>query len=263
MTKKKTMNEKNVSPVDFLADYAATILRCGATTVRTEKNVQRIACAYGYHAEINIYPRHVDVAVTNIENGRNTTRSRAIPDWGINFSTITALSRLSWRCHDRHPKQEIIMRQYQRIVNKRRISSPAVTSLTALANASFCRLFGGDCTSMAIVLVATACGFYLKGNLCSKWKMDARVSIFMAGCVSAILSCAGYVFDIGETPDVALATSVLYLVPGIHYLNAASDLINRHYICAICRFIHAGIMTICLSTGLYAAMTIMRIGITQ
>ena len=45
----------------FLCDYATTLLESGATTVRIEKNVWRMAESYGFEAEVNIYPRHVDV----------------------------------------------------------------------------------------------------------------------------------------------------------------------------------------------------------
>lgn len=257
------MNKNMEFPGKFLANYAATLLKCGATTVRIEKNVCRIAEAYGLKAEVSIYPRHVEVILINSDNGSNITESEAICEWGVNYLIVAALSKLSWNCHDRHPDPKAIIRQYRSIIRPRIIQPYAVNMLTASANASFCRLFEGDNISMAIVFVATACGFYVKTALREKWHIDARVNIFIAGCVSAILSCSGYVFKWGTTPDVALATSVLYLVPGIHYLNAASDIINSHYICAVCRFIHAGIITICLSAGLYAAMMLMNIGLMQ
>ena len=38
----------------------------------------------------------------------------------------------------------------------------------------------------------------------------------------------GFLFHIGSTPDVAIATSVLYLVPGIVFLNAFNDMIDGH-----------------------------------
>lgn len=263
MTRKMTMSENMEFPTEFLAEYAATLLKSGATTVRTEKNVCRIAGAYGLEAEVNIYPRHVEVVLRNGDNGKTVVRSKAICDWGINYSTVTALSKLSWNCHDRHPVTEAITRQYRRVIHSKNIPPYGVNILTSLANAAFCRLFGGDGISMAIVFAATACGFYVKTALHEKWHIDTRAAVFIAGFVSAILSCSGYVFNLGTTPDVALATAVLYLVPGIHYLNAASDMINRHYICAVSRFIHAGVITICLSAGLYVAMMLMNIGMIQ
>ncbi|MCM1079543.1 MAG: threonine/serine exporter family protein [Bacteroidales bacterium] len=241
----------------FLCDYATTLLECGAATVRIEKNVGRMAEAYGCNAEVHIYPRHIDVVLSNVHEGRTAIRSKAIKGSGINFSTVSALSKLSWNCLDRHMPLDIAERQYRCITETARIPLPAVTLLTALANASFCRLFDGDRTAMAVVFTATACGFYMKETLCRKFSIDIRIATIIAGCVSAIMSCSCYVFNIGTTPDIALATSVLYLIPGIPYLNAVSDLINGHHICAMSRLIHAVTMTVCLSAGLYIGLTLM------
>ena len=46
------MNKNMEFPGKFLANYAATLLKCGATSVRIEKNVCRIAEAYGLKAEV-------------------------------------------------------------------------------------------------------------------------------------------------------------------------------------------------------------------
>lgn len=254
-----TMNKPGQPVEAFLCDYATTLLECGATTVRIEKNVGRIAEAYGCRAEVVIFPKHVEVVERSVSTEERSIFVKTISHGGIKYSTISDLSKLSWNCVDRMLPLETARGEYQRICQVKRLPSALVTLLTSLANASFCRLFEGDLPSMGIVFVATLCGFYLKNILCSKYHFDLRAAIIVAGCVSAILSCAGYVFGWGETPDVALATSVLYLVPGIPYLNSVSDLINGHYLCATSRFIHAATLTVCLSVGLYIGLLLMHV----
>lgn len=252
-------NERHAGKLGkFLCSYATTLLECGATTVRIEKNVERMAKAYGSNAEISIYPRHVEVVLMDDDNGRTSLCSKAISGSHINFSTVTALSKLSWNCLDRHTPLTVAMRQYRRIVSTERIPPYAVTLLAAIANASFCRLFEGDWQAMAVVFAATACGFHLKETMCRRFHVDIRLATILAGCVSAILSCSCYVFNFSNTPDTALATSVLYLIPGIPYLNAVSDLINGHHICAMSRLIHAVTITVCLSAGLYLGIALIK-----
>lgn len=242
----------------FLADYATTLLECGATTVRIEKNALRIAEAYGCHTEINIYPRHVEVVLIDDATGNRGIMSKVIQHSANNYNTITELSKLSWNCFDRRISFEEAKVRYKEIVNKERIPFWIVTLLTSAANASFCRLFGGDPAAMLVVFIATAAGFYAKNQLIKQWHVDARLAIIICSCISAVLSCSAYVFSMSQTPDVALATSVLYLVPGIPYLNAISDLINGHYICATSRLISSGIITICLAVGLYIGLLVMH-----
>ena len=253
------MNKPNQPLGAFLCDYATTLLECGATTVRIEKNVGRMAEAFGSRAEVSIFPKHIELVECDAVTGERSFFSKTIGHGGINYATISALSKLSWNSVDRHLPLATVRDEYQRICQEKRLPLWLVTLLTSFANASFCRLFEGDLPSMSIVFVATLCGFYLKNALCKKYHFDVRAAIIVAGCVSAILSCAGYVFGWGKTPDVALATSVLYLVPGIPYLNSVSDLINDHYLCATSRFIHAATLTVCLSVGLYIGLLLMHV----
>lgn len=242
----------------FLINYATTLLECGATTIRIEKNVMRIAEAYGCHTEISIYPRHVEVVLVDDKNGDSTMMSKMITANNINYYSISALSQLSWMCYDKRITFDEARERYKKIISTPRLPFAVVTILTAAANASFCRLFGGDPMAMAIVLIATACGFYAKKQLVKQWHVDMRFAIIISSCLSSIMSCSGYVFSITGTPDVALATSVLYLVPGIPYLNSISDLINGHYICAMSRAVVSCVITICLAVGLYIGLLLMN-----
>ena len=254
------MDSDNKKFSKFLTDYATTLLECGATTVRIEKNVLRIAEAYGYKSEINIYPLHVEVWLKRLADKDNEliAMNKKIQKSAINFNTVSELSRLSWQCYDLHLDLDEAIRRYEDVLSTPRIPFWVVAVLTSLANASFCRLFGGDFMSMLIVVIATVAGFYSKDVRISRYKIDFRLAIIVCSCISAILSCSGHVFGLGDTPDIALATSVLYLVPGIPYLNSVSDFINGHYISAISRLIQSCIITVCLAVGLYIGLLLMN-----
>lgn len=47
---------------------------------------------------------------------------------------------------------------------------------------------------------------------------------------------------------------MLYLIPGVPYINSVSDLLACHYLCAFSRFVDALVLTACLSVGLCAGM---------
>lgn len=131
--------------------------------------------------------------------------------------------------------------------------------LAAFANASFCRLFGGDFMAMLVVWIATLAGYFLKILLLGRG-VDVRVMAIVCAFVSAVLGTTDQLFGLGSTPDIALGTSVLYLVPGIPFINSFSDLLYRHYLCCFSRFMDAVVLTCCLSLGLCAAMLLMNVG---
>lgn len=233
--------------IEFLSNYAAVLLSSGATTLRAKKNINRMAEHYGVKVSITIMPRHVEMMLTN----RKETEIRIV-DWhmGINFFAITELSRLSWRVVEEKLDINTAMQMLDRIKSSKKLSIVSVILMTGLANASFCRLFEGDYWAMLFVFVATVCGFCLKYKLVNGRGIDLRIATICAACVSAVISSGSFIYDLGRTPDIAIATSVLYLVPGVPYINAFSDFIGGHYICALSRLISALEITLCLGIGL-------------
>ena len=108
---------------------------------------------------------------------------------------------------------------------------------------------------MLIVFLTTLAGYRLKQIMLEDGR-DIRLTFFCASLFSAALSAGGQIFGIGATPGIALATSVLYLIPGVPYINSVSDMLYRHYLCGFGRFMDAAVLTVCLSAGLCAGMLI-------
>lgn len=243
----------------FLCEYAVCLLGSGATCIRLVKNVTRMAEAFGKRVELTIMPRHIHMTVSDTSAQDVFTYILAVKPAPISFNLNTRLSRLSWKVAD----ERISLREAQqmfRSIESSDSENPWLTLLLAsLANASFCGIFGGDAIAMAIVFVATAAGFNLKQILASK-KVDVRVIFFVCAFVSSVIGAADFLFPYGGTPAIAVGTSVLYLVPGIPFLNSFSDLLYRHYICAFSRFLDATVLMGCLSLGLCLGMRLMHVG---
>ncbi len=235
-------------PAAFVADYAAWMWGCGATCIRTQKNVSRMAAALGLDARLNIMPMHVQLAVSQ-PDGTERVYERPMRCHGINFDLNSRLSRLSWAVADGRMSPEGARHEFDRCIHLPHTKAVRVLLLASLANASFCRLFGGDVASMLIVFVATLAGFRLKQVMLADGR-DMRLAVLLAAFFSAAIGAAGHIFGIGATPEIALGTSVLYLIPGVPYINAASDMIDRHYLCAFSRLMDAFVITACITVGL-------------
>lgn len=243
----------------FLTEYAVSLLGCGATCMRIEKNIDRMAASFGKKVEITIMPRHVHMTVWHPGADDIYTFISSVKPAPISFTLNTRLSELSWNVADnRLPLHEAENLLHKIIASD--TENPWLTLLLAsLANASFCGIFGGDWIAMAIVFVATVAGFNLKQTLLSR-HVDVRVVFFICAFVSSVIGATDFLFPSSSTPAVAVGTSVLYLVPGIPFLNSFNDLIYKHYICAYCRLADALILTGCLSLGLCLGMRLMNVG---
>lgn len=243
----------------FLSDYAAWLLGCGATCIRLEQNINRMAAVWDCHAVMTILPRHIHMTVSSDDHSESYTYITATSPVGINFDINTRLSRLSWEVADGKTGFRSAVRQFAEITATPRRPALQVSLMASVANASFCRLFGGDWIAMLTVFLATLAGICLR-NLLISMRVDVRVAFAICAFVSALAGGGAGVVSLGSTPDIAVATSVLYLVPGIPFLNSFSDLIAGHYICSFSRFIHAVVLTSCLSIGLCAALLLMHRG---
>ncbi len=244
---------------NFLAEYTAWLWGCGATCIRIEKNVERISHTFGMETEVTVMPRHVQLAVRRENSGSMVVFVRKTMRCGINFSINTGLSRLSWEIADRKIGFDEARKRFNRIVSAGYDRPWQGLLLTSLANASFCRLFGGDFVAMCVVFFATLAGFYLK-QIMLGYNRDIRFTFLCCAFFSAAISAGAYVFGWGQTPEIAMATSVLYLIPGVPYINSASDLIDGHYLCAFSRFTDACVLTACLSAGLCGGILLFGIG---
>ena len=242
----------------FLRDYTTELYASGATTIRIEKNLGRIAEQWHTKADFSVLPTCIVLNLWDENEEKSYTVTGKIPADRINFNTVSDLSSLSWKVVEEDLDVCKATARFRDVLEKKRLNPWLVLVLVGLANASFCELFGGDLISMLIVFIATIDGFFLKQKLPAKG-VDFRIVIVLAACLSAVIACSGFVFGWGKTPEIALATSVLYFVPGIPFCNAVCDLIYGHYICCISRFLHAVIITVCLSLGLCIAFGLLNI----
>lgn len=240
---------------EFLADYTAWLWGCGSTCERIDKNVERIAAKFGCTVDIALMPKHFTVTVTSDATGKYEILTRTAAKCGINFNLNALLSSLSWEIAEHHSSITVARRRFETIIRLRYDNWIRIILLASLANASFCRIFGGDGIAMLIVFAATLAGMLLK-HVLLRLKVDSRPVWFLCAFLSSLIAAGGCVLGLGETPRIALATSILYLIPGVPYLNAASDLIGKHYLVAFSRFMDACVLTACLTVGLWLGIAV-------
>ena len=117
----------------FLSDYSAWLLGCGATCVRLEKNVTRIARAYGKTVDITIMPRHVHISVRDKKGGDFVTSVATIRHTPISFNINTRLSELSWAIAEKRISLREAEERFREIVTNDRQNPWTVLLLVSLA----------------------------------------------------------------------------------------------------------------------------------
>lgn len=243
---------------NFLLDFATTLMGVGSHTSRVVRNVTRIAEAFGYSVDMTIFQKNITMTIKHSEDySIRRTYVRRIPDLALNFRALSELSSLSWEAYDHYLPLEELRRRYVEIATRPRMSRWYVLFLVAFANAAFCRLFGGDLIAMALVWVATLVGFFVRQELASR-KVNHMLMFVVCAFTASMITAVGIRFNWGTTEDIALASSVLFLIPGVPLINSILDILEGHVLIGFARAINASILIICIALGL--SMTLLILG---
>ncbi len=138
----------------FVAEYAAYQLGSGVHTSRSIRNSRRIGEALGVDVQLSSFQKSTILTVLDPESGEAVTRVAEIPALPISFERNSDLSALGWDALDEGLSLDEIRRRYRALVEKPRMDPIFTLLVVGLANASFCRLFGGDWTAVGVVFTA-------------------------------------------------------------------------------------------------------------
>ena len=239
---------------DFVAEYATYLLGSGVHTSRVIRNSRRIGKSQGIDIQLSAFQKSIVMTAHDDSTGENITRVVGIPALPISFERNSDLSALSWEAVDEHLSLDEIRARYERLITKPSIDPIFVLLTVGLANASFCRLFGGDWTAMSIVFTSTLVG------LAAKQRMQAhKVNHFIIFILSAFIAslCASAALSFDCTAHICLATSPLFLVPGVPLINGIIDILDGHVLIGFSRLVNAMSLIVCIAVGL--SMTLIMV----
>jgi uncharacterized membrane protein YjjP (DUF1212 family) len=243
-----------IQTADLLMDVATMLMTSGAHTARVMRNVSRMAEAFGYKVEISIFQLSIIISVMNKDDlHQHTTLIRKIQPLFINYSIISKISILSWKTYDEKLSVDEVREEFDAIKRTKRYPRWLILLLVGCANAAFCRLFGGDAESMLMVGIGTVLGLYTRQELHHRGA-NHYISFIVAAFVASFIAGLTIRFNLGSTSQIALATSVLFLIPGVPLLNAVTDVIEGHVLTGTARGVNAIALILCISLGLLLTM---------
>ncbi len=239
---------------DFVAEYATYLLGSGVHTSRVIRNSRRIGKSQGIDIQLSAFQKSIVMTAHDDSTGENITRVVGIPTLPISFERNSDLSALSWEAVDEHLSLDEIRARYERLITKPSIDPIFVLLTVGLANASFCRLFGGDWTAMSIVFTSTLVGFAAKQRM-QAHKVNHFIIFILSAFIASLCASAALSFDC--TAEICLATSPLFLVPGVPLINGIIDILDGHVLIGFSRIVNAMSLIVCIAVGL--SMTLIMV----
>ena len=245
--------------LDFLLRFATTQTSVGVQTSRIIINTMRIAHAYGYEPTIMTFQRNITMTLTPVlGDGPHSYRPLdAHPVSGmlqhrhgpLNFFYNAELSRLSWFAYDNHLSLDELEERFQRIIQTPPMNRWLMLYLISQANMAFCLLFGGDLMSGLFVFLGTFCGFLLRQEL-NRHHVYHYLTVVLSALVASFIVGVGAKLGYEEMPKIALSASVLYLIPGVPFINGMMDVLDGYVLNGISRLLTAVMIVVSITVGL-------------
>lgn len=229
------------------------MLQHGAESNLAEQTTVRLGRALGLEsAEVSLTTN--GIVITGLYQGRCITSNRRVFDRGINMHVICEIQRLTIQAE----KQALDCAQLTELldaVKPYKYNRWLVVLMVGLSCASFSHLLGGDWQIFAITLAASSAAMFFRQEMAHRHH-SPLINFCLTAMLATFIASSAIHWQLGNKPQLAMAASVLLLVPGFPMINAVSDLLKGHVIMGLGRWVFASLLSFAAAFGIALAMTL-------
>lgn len=234
------------------------LLRHGAEIRRAEDTVLRLLAAYGLEGEVFAIPNCIWASAAG-PDGKLHAVMRRVPAPAVDIEAIERLNELSRRlCAEAPEDPAEIGARCARALSELR-TYPVSLRLAGYFMGAFCfALFfgGGWAEGAAAGLAGLLCGACLTGleRLGANGFLATVASAFTLGSAACALRAMGAPIAL----DLAVAGSLMVLVPGLVFTNFMDDLLRGDLVAGVATFVRAVLSAGAIALGVGASMALLR-----
>ncbi|NDV69523.1 threonine/serine exporter ThrE family protein [Dysgonomonas sp. 25] len=244
---------------DLLLDMGTYLMASGAHCGRITSNLGRLAATWGFDVDMNPSFKGLLITVKDQNNPANSVTSyRNAPSHNVHFAGITEISHLSWEVWDNKLSIETVEKRFTKIKGEKGYNSFIIALAVGLSCAGLCLFSMGDLYNALIAFAGASIGFLIRRKI-DNLRFNSMLGIAAAAFVTTLISGAGYRLGVGIHPEAAMATAVLYLIPGVPLINTVIDLIEGYLLSALNRALFAGFVLLCIAAGMTLCITLLGI----
>ncbi len=255
----RSSNKLTDEMAELLLKISSMLMTSGANTNRILLIMNKFTILMHVDAQLFINHKAFIISLTDKRNGDKTTIVKRLPPHVVNFSTISSLSEAGVKAQNENWKFKKLKAEIDKIEKESRHSQFIVLTSVALAGGGLDIVFGGGYYGFLAVCIGTFFGLFVKQFLHKK-EFNVYLGTFMGTLVSsAIVAAIMQFFFPGINPDIAIATSVLFSVPGVPLINSFIDFMDGYFITGMVRFVHGLLFVISIAASLFIVMYLFHI----
>lgn len=235
---------------------ALMLLQHGAESAVVVQMSHRLGRALGMDSvECALTPNAV--VLTTLYRNHCITTARKNTDHGINMHVVTEVQRVVITAEHRIYDVDQVRKRLEKI-KPFKYNRYVVVFMIGLSCACFAHLSGGDLMISLITFIASAIAMFIRQTLAQRHYNPIIVFSLTAFAASMIAGLA-LKYHLGNDPQIALASSVLLLVPGFPLINSLADILKGHVNMGLGRWTIATILTFGACLGIVFALALLNI----
>lgn len=244
---------------DLVLDMGTYMLASGAHCGRLNSNLGRLASTWEFELTLNPTFKGLLVSVKDLNNPDNAvTRFKNSPAHIVHLAVLTDVSHLSWKVQEENLSIAYVEQEFYKIKEKPNYNDFVVAVAVGLSCAGLCLFSLGDMMNAVVAFIAAFVGSLTRVFFAKK-SFNPMICITIAAFITTLITALGRLYGIGEHPEAAMATAVLYLIPGVPLINCVIDLIEGYLSSAMNRALFGGFMLLCIAAGMTLCITLMGI----
>ena len=241
----------------LLIDIGVLLLKSGAHTERTVRNLKRVAAAFGYDPDIFIAFSGLTLTIHGRE--QPTTLFGRVASHGVHLSSVAAISKLSWRVADEGLSTAEIEKELEVIKALPHYPRWFILLVIGLGCGALSRIAGAEWQVALATAVASSIALRVRMQL-TKWQVNIFL-VILASAMTATVIGGVTSLHLGARSDLAIAASVLFLIPGVPLINGVMDLINGYIGIGVARLVMGSAISFSLAWGMIIGMQIVGVSI--
>lgn len=241
-----------------LLETGSLLMSSGASTMRIRHTMNRIAHALGYDIELMITHRALSITLIDGDGEHLFSRIKRISPHGVNFKIVSGICHMSWNIVDEKWSIEKINAEIERLKSLPHYPRIIILICVALADAGFCHNFGGGVPEMVTTIIGTFIGLYVRQEF-MKRNFNPYICVYIAAFTASFVTSCSQFLPIEIATGKALATCVLFLIPGVPLINSITDLIDGNLQNGIIRGINGLIISFSIALGLLTTNIIFKL----
>lgn len=231
---------------------ALFLLQHGAESALVDELSTRLGVALGMDSVESSISANA-IVLSTIKDNQCLTTTRKNIDRGINMHVVTEVQHIVIMVEHKLLDSKDVLKRFEHI-KPLRYPRWLVVVMVGLSCGCFCKLNNGGWDGAFVTFLASSTAMYVRQFLTQCHlhpQINFCITAFVATTVSGLLISKG---PFTSTSNIAMAASVLLLVPGFPLINSIADMFKGHVNTGLARWAMASLLTLATCIGIVMAM---------